>query len=421
MSLTKLGLSPEILNALKDKGYEDATTIQKQLIPAIFEGRDILAGAQTGTGKTAGFALPILQELMKNHEENKHYPKAVIIVPTRELAKQVHLSFETYGKYLPLKTIAIFGGAKMSIQAKRLKAGVDIVIATSGRLKEHLSQKNISLWKIEYLVLDEADTILDMGFINEVTHILSKLPENRQNIFISATLSGSVKRFADGILNRVKLIEVDRLGTSASSVKQIIYPVDKEKKTELLSYIIGSQNYKHILVFVRTKKLADEIAEELNLNGLKTAVIHGDKSAGTRNRALNNFKEMKVRVLVATDIAARGLDIPTLKIIINYDIPHVIGDYIHRIGRTGRAGTQGLAITLVSPKEEIALRDVEQLMGKAIQREIVVGYEPVVVTTVQKGARDSTKKKKKVDGAFGDKQKKKAAKKKKKVTKRVGF
>jgi ATP-dependent RNA helicase RhlE len=419
MLFNELNLSDKILKALIDKKYKETTPIQQKLIPAIFEGRDILAGAQTGSGKTAGFALPILQNLTDNFED-KHIIKAVIIVPTKELATQVYESFCDYGKYLPLKIAKLSGGKNLTSQVRKLENGVDIVVATSGRLLEHINQKNISLLNVKYLVLDEADTILDMGFIKEVTQVLSHLPEDRQNIFISATLKGSVKRLADKVLKRVKLIEVDSLGTSADSVKQIIHPVEIEKKIELLSYIIGSRNYSHVLVFVRKKVEADEVEKELNLNGLKTAIIHGDKSAGARGRALKDFKEKKVRVLVATDIAARGIDIPSLGIVINYDIPHVTGDYIHRIGRTGRAGKEGLAITLLSPQEEIALRDVEQFMGKKIQREIIKGYEPIV-EVVQKGARKSSKEKKKVDGAFGKKKAQKANKKKKKVTKRDAF
>ncbi len=420
MSITTLNLSTEILNALKDKGYKTATPIQKELIPAMFTGKDILAGAQTGTGKTAGFALPIIQELSKDFQENNHYVKAIIIVPTRELARQVHESFETYGKYLPLKSITLFGGSNLNSQIKKLKTGVDIIIGTSGRLLEHIEQKNINVNGVKYLVLDEADTILDMGFIKEATQIISHLPQKRQNILISATLSGAVKRLSETLLHRPKLIEVDSMGTSASLVEQIIYPVEKEKKTELLSFLIGSRNYKYVLVFVRKKAEADTIAKELNLNGLKTSLIHGDKSAGARKKALSDFKEKKIRVLVATDIAARGLDIPDLSIVINYDLPHVSGDYIHRIGRTGRAGEKGLAITLLSPKEEIALKDVERLMGKKIKRENIKGYEPII-TQKQKGARKGSSEKKKVDGAFGNKKKKTVQKKKRKVTKRDGW
>jgi ATP-dependent RNA helicase RhlE len=389
----------------------------------MFTRSDIMAGAQTGTGKTAGFSLPILQELAKTYIEHKHYPKAVIIVPTRELARQVHASVEAYGKYLPLKSMVLYGGANLTSQANRLKAGVDIVVATSGRLLEHIHQKNINLDGVDYLVLDEADTILDMGFVHEVSKILSFLPSRRQNVLISATLSGSVKRLAAQILTKPKLIEVDSMGTSARSVTQVVYPVEKEKKSELLSYLIGSRNYQQVLVFVRKKEVADEVAKELNLSGLKTAVIHGGKSSGERNRALEGFKERKIRVLVATDIAARGLDIPHLEVVMNYDIPHVTGDYIHRIGRTGRAGAEGLAITLISPTEMVALKDVEKLMGKAIKQERLDGYAPTVVTA-QKGARKNPKEHKKADGAFGKKKKKSttfSSTKKRKTTKRDGF
>ena len=418
-----LGLSDTILKALKDKNYELATPIQKALIPVMFTRRDIMAGAQTGTGKTAGFALPILQTLAKDFVEGRHYPKAVVLVPTRELARQVHASFETYGKYVPLKSMVLYGGANLTSQANRLKQGVDIIVATSGRLLEHIHQKNINLESVDYLVLDEADTILDMGFVHEVSKILQHLPSRRQNVLISATLSGSVKRLAEQILTKPKLIEVDSMGTSADTVEQIVYPVEKEKKSELLSYLIGSRNYKQVLVFVRKKELADEVAKELNLSGLKTAVIHGGKSSGDRARALEGFKEGKIRVLVATDIAARGLDIPALSVVMNYDIPHVTGDYIHRIGRTGRAGAKGLAITLISPKEMVALKDVERLMGKMLPQERLEGYAPKV-GVVQKGARKKNNEHKNTDGAFGKKKQKTPMapkSKKRKTTKRDAF
>ena len=421
--MATLGLSSEILKALSDKGYESATPIQKALIPAMFARRDIMAGAQTGTGKTAGFTLPILQELSKTFVEGQHYPKAVILVPTRELAKQVHESIEAYAKYLPLKSIVLFGGANLTSQANRLKAGVDIIVATSGRLLEHIGQKNVNLESVDYLVLDEADTILDMGFVHEVSKILQHLPSRRQNILISATLSGSVKRLAEQILEKPKLIEVDSMGTSAHSVEQIVYTVEKEKKTELLSYLIGSRNYKQVLVFVRKKEVADEVTKELILSGLTTAVIHGGKTSGERSRALEGFKEGKIRVLVATDIAARGLDIPALGVVMNYDIPHVTGDYIHRIGRTGRAGAKGLAITLISPLEMVALKDVERLMGKNIPQEKLEGYAPKAIPK-QKGARKNPNEHKNTDGAFGKKKTKTASapkSKKRKTTKRDGF
>ena len=423
MSLATLGLSSEILKALNEKGYASATPIQKALIPAMFTGRDIMAGAQTGTGKTAGFSLPILQDLSKSFVEGQHYPKAVILVPTRELAKQVHASIEAYGKYLPLKSIVLYGGANLTSQANRLKAGADIIVATSGRLLEHIGKNNVNLESVDYLVLDEADTILDMGFVHEVSKILQHLPDKRQNVLISATLSGSVKRLAEQILQKPKLIEVDSMGTSAHTVEQIVYPVETEKKTELLSYLIGSRNYKQVLVFTRKKEVADEVSKELNLSGLKTAVIHGGKSSGERSRALEGFKEGKVRVLVATDIAARGLDIPALGVVMNYDIPHVTGDYIHRIGRTGRAGAKGLAITLITPLEMVALKDVERLMGKRIPQEKLEGYAPKVIPK-QKGARKNPNAHKNTDGAFGKKKNKTATapkSKKRKTTKRDGF
>ncbi len=423
MSFATLGLDENILKALKDKGYTSATPIQKALIPAIFTHRDIIAGAQTGTGKTAGFVLPILQELSQKYVQGQHYPKALIIVPTRELAKQLQASVEAYGKHLPLKSMVLYGGANLAAQAKRLKAGVDIIVATSGRLLEHIHQKNVNLDSVNYLVLDEADTILDMGFVHEVSKILSCLPTRRQNILISATLSGSVKRLAEQILFKPKRIELHSMGSSADSVEQTVYLVEKEKKTELLSYLIGSRNYQQVLVFVRKKELADEVCAELNLSGLKTVAIHGDKSSGERSRALEGFKEGKIRVLVATDIAARGLDIPNLNVVMNYDIPHVTADHIHRIGRTGRAGARGLAITLISPTEMVALKDVEKLMGKAIPQEKLEGYVPKELLA-QKGARKNPKEHKKAEGAFGKKKKKSttfSSTKKRKTTKRDGF
>lgn len=420
MSFSTLGVSSEIIKALKLKGYDAVTPIQKALIPTILRGDDVMAGAQTGTGKTAGFALPIIHDLAKESIEGRHYLRAIVMVPTRELARQVHESFEAYGCYTDLKSVLLYGGANLSTQANRLKSGVDIIVTTSGRLLEHIGKKNINLDAVRYLVLDEADTILDMGFLHEVMQVINLLPKKRQNILISATLSGSVKRLATKILHKPKLVEVDSMGTSASSVSLVIYPVEKERKIELLSYVIGAKNYKQVLVFVRKKEEADEVARELNLSGLKTSVIHGDKSSGVRTRALMGFKEGKIRVLVATDIAARGLDIPNLAVVMNYDIPHVIGDFIHRIGRTGRAGNAGLAVTLVSPKEEVALRDVEQLLGKKIKREIIEGYAPKI-EKVQRGARKSVEVKRKTDGAFGRKKSKVTTTKKRKTTKRDGF
>jgi len=421
MSLATLGLSPELLRATKEKGYNAATQIQKELIPAILTGRDIIAGAQTGSGKTAGYALPILQELSKAYIEEKHSPKALILVPTRELAKQIYQSFLSYGKYLPLKTTVLYGGANITAQANRLSSGMDIIIATSGRLLEHLNRKTISLDSIGYLVLDEADTTMDMGFIHEISQILTHLPSKRQHILISATLTPALKRLSEEILYKPLQIETDRMGSTASSVQQIVYPVTAEKKEELLSYLIGSRNYTQVMVFVRKKELADKLSIILSESGLKTEAIHGDKSSGARSRALERFKNGTIRVLVATDIAARGLDIPTLAVVINYDIPHVLGDYIHRIGRTGRAGREGLAITLSTPEESIALKDLERLLGKAISKELLPGYAPPKQTIVQKKSKAKTEIKK-AAGAFGRKKNRAPrTNKKRKTTKRDGW
>ncbi|MFK5975395.1 MAG: DEAD/DEAH box helicase [Sulfurovum sp.] len=423
MRLDSFSLSSDIIKALIDKGYTEATDIQKALIPEILNGHDVMAGARTGTGKTAGFVLPILHNLAKKYKSNRHYTKAIIIVPTRELANQVHKSVQDYGKYLPLKSMVLYGGANLTSQANKIKNGIDIIVATSGRLLEHINRKNIDVASVEYLVLDEADTILDMGFVHEVSNIISHLPVKRQTILTSATLSGSLKRLSHQILKKPKLIEVDSMGSLASTVTQIVYPVELEKKDELLSYLIGSRNYKQVLVFVRKKEVADEVTKELNLSGLKTATIHGGRSVGERTRALEGFKNGTNRILVATDIAARGLDIPLLEVVINYDIPHIIGDFIHRIGRTGRAGAKGLAITLIAPTEMVALRDVEKLIKKQLPKERLEGYAPKVIVT-QKGARKNKNEHKNTDGAFGKKVAKKATvpkSKKRKTTKRDGY
>ena len=423
MLVSDLGLNRDIIKALQDRGYTSATPIQKALIPVMLEGEDIIAGAQTGSGKTAGFGLPILHTLTKAFKEGQHYPKAIILVPTRELAMQVDTSIKAYGKYLPLKSMALYGGTNLTAQATKLKNGIDIIVATSGRLLEHIYQKNINLDGVGTLVLDEADTILDMGFIHEVGKIINYLPPRRQNVLISATLSGSLKRLSQQILTKPKRIEVDYMGSVASGVEQSVYLVESEKKTELLSYLIGSKNYQQVLVFVRKKEGADEVTHALNLWGLKSAVIHGGKSAGERKRALEGFKAGRLRVLVATDIAARGLDIPALEVVINYDIPHVTGDHIHRIGRTGRAGAKGLAMTLIAPTEMVALKEVEKLLGKAIKQISLPEYAPSLIPK-QKGARKTSNIPKKTDGAFGKKRANASTppkSKKRKTTKRDGF
>ena len=421
MPLDTLGLSPELLRATKEKGYTEATAIQKRLIPAIFSGRDILTGAQTGSGKTAAFTLPILQILAKQHTGEKHTPKALILAPTRELAKQIHNSVKAYGKYTPLRSTVLYGGANITAQSNRLASGIDIVIATSGRLLEHIQRKHLSLERITHLVLDEADTILDMGFLKEVAAIMAHLPKKRQTVLVSATLTPALKKLSDEILHRPLRIEEGRMGSIAHTVEQILYPVTEEKKTELLSYLIGSKNYRHVMVFVRKKSLAEMLSIELNASGLKSEAIHGDKTSGARDRVLERFRRGEISVLVATDIAARGLDIPSLEVVINYDIPHVHSDYIHRIGRTGRAGQRGLAITLNTPGEAIMLKDLERLLGKALPREILTEYAPPKLPQAQKKSKIK-KENKKTAGAFGHKkQKAPRASKKRKTTKRDGW
>ena len=420
MSFSTLGLSEDIIKALTERGYKEPTSIQKELVPAIMTGRDILASAQTGTGKTAGFILPILQSLMENQSKKEHTLRALILVPTRELARQVSEHIKAYSHYLPINGMAIYGGSPIGVQARRIAEGVDILVGTPGRVLEHLTQKNIDLKSVDYFVLDEADTILDMGFIKEVSQVIQSLKDKRQNVLVSATLPGTLKTLSRELLHRPLWIETASMGTAAELVRQVVYPVEKEKKLELLSYLIGSRNYPQVLVFVRKKTEADQVAGELVLSGLKTAVIHGDKASGARNRALSDFRERRVRVLVATDIVARGLDIRGLDVVINYDIPHVAQDFIHRIGRTGRAGREGLAITLSSPDESVALRSVEHMLGKALSVEKIPGYAPLTQTE-RKGARkNSSEKRVNTAGAFG-KKKSASTTKKRKTTKRDGF
>lgn len=420
MSFSTLGLSEDIVKALMERGYKEPTPIQKELIPAMTTGRDILASAQTGTGKTAGFVLPILQRLTENQSKKEHILRALILVPTRELARQVSEHIEAYSHYLSITSMAVYGGSPIGTQARRIAEGIDILVGTPGRVLEHLAQKNIDLKSVDCFVLDEADTILDMGFVKEVSQIIQTLKVKRQNILVSATLPGALKLLSRELLHRPLEIETVSMGTATELVGQVLHPVEKEKKLELLSYLIGSRNYSQVLVFVRKKAEADQVADELALSGLKTAVIHGDKTSGARNRALSDFREKKVRVLVATDIAARGLDIKGLDIVINYDIPHVTQDFIHRIGRTGRAGREGLAITLSSPDESVALRSVERMLGKALTVEVIPGYAPSAQPK-RKGARkNNCEKKEKTAGAFG-KKKKVPTTKKRKTTKRDGF
>jgi ATP-dependent RNA helicase RhlE len=376
MSFNSLGLSAELLRAISEKGYTEPTPIQSQAIPVVLEGRDLLAGAQTGTGKTAGFTLPLLQRLNGAPTSGRPVLRALILTPTRELAAQVEESVRIYGKHLPLTSAVIFGGVGFTPQVDALKRGIDILVATPGRLLDHVQQKTIDLSGIEILVLDEADRMLDMGFIRDIRKILALLPRQRQNLLFSATYSEEIKQLADGLLDNPALIEVARRNTAAELVTQVVHPVDRERKRELLSHLIRNHDWKQVLVFTRTKHGANRLAEQLGKDGITSAAIHGNKSQGARTRALADFKRGAVRVLVATDIAARGLDISELPHVVNYELPNVPEDYVHRIGRTGRAGNEGEAASLVCVDERDFLRDIERLIKREIPKAVVEGFEP---------------------------------------------
>jgi ATP-dependent RNA helicase RhlE len=378
MTFESLGLSAELLRALADQGYAEPTPIQEQAIPVILEGRDVLAAAQTGTGKTAGFTLPLLQRLAQSVSRNsvQHRPRALILVPTRELAAQVAESVSTYGRHLALRYAVIFGGVKINPQIAELRRGVDVLIATPGRLLDHVQQGTLELSRIEILVLDEADRMLDMGFIRDIRRVLALLPDRRQNLLFSATFSGEIRSLADQLLDRPVSVDVAPRNTAAETVAQVVHPVDRARKRELLSHLIGANNWRQVLVFTRTKHGANRLAKQLESDGLSAAAIHGNKTQGARTRALAGFKDGSVRVLVATDIAARGLDIDQLPHVVNFELPNVAEDYVHRIGRTGRAGNEGEAMSLVCVDESKLLRDIERLLGRKIRSETLPGYEP---------------------------------------------
>ncbi|MDH5766454.1 MAG: DEAD/DEAH box helicase [Gammaproteobacteria bacterium] len=378
MSFESLGLRAELIRAVSEKGYSEPTKIQQQAIPPVLEGRDLMGGAQTGTGKTAGFTLPLLHRLMSSRKEgsDRRYIRALILTPTRELAAQVADSVETYGQYLPLTSSVVFGGVKINPQIQKLRKGVDVLVATPGRLLDHVNQKTVDLSRLEILVLDEADRMLDMGFIRDIRRVLALLPKQKQTLFFSATFSTDIKKLANELLHTPALIEVAQQNSTAERISQIVHPVDKTRKRELLSYLIGSNNWQQVLVFNRTKHGADRLAKQLSSDGISAAAIHGNKSQGARTRALADFKMGKVRVLVATDIAARGLDIDQLPHVVNFELPNVAEDYVHRIGRTGRAGNEGEAMSLVCIDEIKLLKDIERLIKREISSEIIPGYEP---------------------------------------------
>ncbi|AYY59937.1 DEAD/DEAH box helicase [Burkholderia multivorans] len=379
MSFESLGLAEPLVKAVNELGYTSPTPIQQQAIPAVLGGGDLLAGAQTGTGKTAGFTLPILQRLhtfYTEHRSAKRAVRALILTPTRELAAQVEESVRAYSKYLKLRSTVMFGGVSINPQIDALKRGVDIVVATPGRLLDHMQQKTIDLSDLDILVLDEADRMLDMGFIHDIKRVLAKLPPRRQNLLFSATFSDEIKALADSLLDSPALIEVARRNTTAETVAQKIHPVDRDRKRELLTHLIREHNWFQVLVFTRTKHGANRLAEQLTKDGISAMAIHGNKSQSARTRALAEFKNNTLQVLVATDIAARGIDIDQLPHVVNFDLPNVPEDYVHRIGRTGRAGATGEAVSLVCVDEKQLLRDIERLIKREIPRELIAGFEP---------------------------------------------
>ena len=376
MLFKDLGLSAELLRAVEKQGYDEATPIQQQAIPLVLKGKDVLAGAQTGTGKTAGFTLPLLQRLQNNYVEGqKRHPRVLVLTPTRELAAQVHESVRDYGRFLPFRSAVIFGGVSINPQKQKLVKGVDVVVATPGRLLDHLQQRSIDLSKVEILVLDEADRMLDMGFIRDIRKVLNAIPKQRQTLLFSATFSKEIKSLAAEFLHHPEEIQVTPQNTAAELVSQIVYPVDKSRKRELLSQKIGEENWQQVLVFTRTKHGANRLSEQLGKDGITSAAIHGNKSQGARTKALANFKQGSIRVLVATDIAARGIDIDKLPHVVNFELPNVAEDYVHRIGRTARAGQEGHAVSLVCVDELKLLRDIEKLLGTNIKKVNLPGYD----------------------------------------------
>jgi ATP-dependent RNA helicase RhlE len=375
MSFNELGLSAELLRAVAEQGYAQATPIQQRAIPIVLEGRDVLAAAQTGTGKTAGFTLPMLQRLQGGKRTGCH-PRALVLTPTRELAAQVGESVRAYGRYLPINAAIIFGGVSIRPQLSELRRGVDVVIATPGRLLDHVEQRSIDLSHIEILVLDEADRMLDMGFIRDIRRVLKVVPAQRQTLLFSATFSREIRQLASDLLDSPAEIQVAKPNSAADGVQQFVYPVDRSRKRELLSQLIRAENWQQVLVFTRTKHGANRLAEQLTNDGLSAAAIHGNKSQGARTRALSDFKSGQQRILVATDIAARGLDIDSLPYVVNYELPNVAGDYVHRIGRTARAGREGRAVSLVCVDELALLADIQRLLKREIDKVAVPGFEP---------------------------------------------
>ncbi len=381
MSFENLGLSKSILRAVEKQGYDTPSPIQEKVIPHILAGKDVLASAQTGTGKTAGFTLPMLEILSKVELTGKKPVRALVLTPTRELAAQVHESVESYSEFLDINSTVIFGGVKQMKQVARIKKGVDVLIATPGRLLDLVDQKLLFLDKVEFLVLDEADRMLDMGFARDLNKILALLPSKRQNLLFSATFSPEIKRLAKAFMHYPKLIEAEPENSTVDKIIQTAYRVDANDKLPVLIDMINEGDWKQVLVFTRTKHRANKVAEKLNRAKITASAIHGNKSQGARTRALEDFKNSTVRVLVATDIAARGLDIPLLPHVVNFELPNIPEDYVHRIGRTGRAGASGEAISLVGHDEVDYVASIEKLLGEEFERKIIEGYEPKLKDT----------------------------------------
>ncbi len=377
MSFADLGLCAPILEAVAQKGYDTPSPIQMQAIPAVIQGKDVMAAAQTGTGKTAGFTLPLLERLSKGQRAGANQARALVLTPTRELAAQVGESVRDYGRNLPLSSAVVFGGVKINPQMMKLRKGVDVLVATPGRLLDLYNQNAVKFDHLEVLILDEADRMLDMGFIHDIRKIIATLPRQRQNLLFSATFSDDIRKLAKGLVNDPIEISVTPRNAATPTVEQWIHPVDKKQKSALLTQLIRDNDWQQVLVFSRTKHGANRLARYLDEKGIRAAAIHGNKSQGARTKALADFKRGKVKVLVATDIAARGLDIEQLPQVVNFDLPNVPEDYVHRIGRTGRAGATGHAVSLVSADEFKQLSDIERLTKKLLDRKLVDGFEPV--------------------------------------------
>ena len=389
MKFLDLPLDPCLIQAVNDLGFSDATPVQEQAIPLMLQGKDLMVGARTGTGKTAAFMLPILQRLITQDGDAPSGPRALVLVPTRELAQQVFESSKAYARYTQLSTSIAYGGVEIGPQIKALKKGADVLVATPGRLLDLVYKNALDLRHLDYLVFDEADRMLDMGFKDEISAILKKLPKARQTLLFSATLDDSIFRFSKRILNKPSLIEVDQRNTTAVDIEQIVYNCDPDRKLALVSHIIKNSDWQQVLIFSRTKQGADQLAGQLNQNDISTEAIHGDRSQSAREKALAEFKEGLVRVLVATDVAARGIDIEQLACVINFDMPYKAEDYIHRIGRTGRAGNKGHAISLLIEEENYLLEEIEVLLDSRLPQQWLQGFEPDLTREIQSTPKNS--------------------------------